>query len=217
MLSRGRALPGCARKFRVPLANTARFKSELKTTYATYMTYQGGDAVRIPAAVFPEEQSCGSAAKKRRRSPSPRARRRPAATRALPAQKGAGRRAAASRAESGVHQGTLSKARRAEQNHLPRSRAALPAHLASLTRGMSSSHPPPPATPPGYSKVRVRLRQPHPSAPKCTKQAGGPHSTERGAGQGMTRQILSAAAPLSYVRSENIQRANTRTGFLSDS
>ena len=104
-----------------------------------YTTMQGGDAVRIPAAVFSEEQSCGSAAKKRRRSPSPRARRRPAATRALPAQKGAGRRAAASRAESGVHQGTLSKARRAEQNHLPRSRAALPAHLASLTRGMSSS------------------------------------------------------------------------------
>ena len=160
-----------------------------------YTTMQGGDAVRIPAAVFSEEQSCGSAAKKRRRSPSPRARRRPAATRALPAQKGAGRRAAASRAESGVHQGTLSKARRAEQNHLPRSRAALPAHLASLTRGMSSSHPPPPATPPGYSKVRVRLRQPHPSAPKCTKQAGGPHSTERGAGQGMTRQIASVAAP----------------------
>ena len=63
---------------------------DLCNAYMTvYTTMQGGDAVRIPAAVFSEEQSCGSAAKKRRRSPSPRARRRPAATRALPAQKGA--------------------------------------------------------------------------------------------------------------------------------
>ena len=177
--------------------------------------------MRIPAAVFSEEQSCGSAAKKRRRSPSPRARRRPAATRALPAQKGAGRRAAASRAESGVHQGTLSKARRAEQNHLPRSRAALPAHLASLTRGMSSSHPPPPATPPGYSKVRVRLRQPHPSAPKCTKQAGGPHPEERGAGDDPTDRICRGAPSYIidiYAYAPRISSGPTpRTGYLSDS
>ena len=102
-----------------------------------------------------------------------------------------------------AHEGTKeaadssrAQARCLEQTR-PRISSALPARLAVPPLACRSSHPPPPATPPEYSRVQVRLRRPHPRAHKCTKQAGGPHPEERGAGDDPTDRICRGAP--SYI------------------
>ena len=181
----------------------------------TYTTRLGGDAVRSQAAVFPGEQSSLQICSKldRRRG----AVERPATgLRALPRRN--------PRSPKGHDENLPPALSRTRFIKEPCPRRAAPSrtvcHEAALLclrisqshpKACRSSHPPPPATPPEYSRVQVRRRRPHPRAHKCTKQAGGPHSTERGAGQGMTRQILSAAAPLSYICTlrENIHSGPT--------
>ena len=76
------------------------------TVYTTILV--GGDAVRNQAAVFPQIAKLRLCSEEARRSPNPRARRRSAATRALPARKGALRKAAASRAEPGQSRNPIS-------------------------------------------------------------------------------------------------------------
>ena len=142
-------------------------------------------------------------------------RRRPRQTRAL------------ALAALAAHEGTKeaadssrAQARCLEQTR-PRISSALPARLAVPPLACRSSHPPPPATPPEYSRVQVRLRRPHPRAPKCTKQAGGPHPEERGAGDDPTDRICRGAPSYIidiYAYAPRISSGPTpRTGYLSDS
>ena len=111
------------------------------------------------------------------------------------------REPAAGTEQNPVHQGTLPKARRAEQNRLPRGSTALPAHLS-------------------VSPQRHVVRRTHHHPRHHQKKAGAPPTPWRGGGTGddPTDHICRGAPSYIICTLRELSSGPTPgTGYLSDS